>query len=1243
MPINFSNVNVSLSQFQAVSTGKYNAGEVKLTSETTIDKVNNRVHRTGANKTDISHDEVLAIKQAFVKALAQGGVGAEEIARIRRDLGLGTDKAVDTSLKDRSIRPLTRQQVREILDRNAAAINAHEGAGTIRTSAELQAGVSAAAKQSRAVAREAANAGLAATRTVAENHRIALFQALVAGDVDFQSNADRAELLKMANDALDIVVEQSGGRPREGVPARIAWGVGGEKRLSMDTGLDEAAWARKLEDAIVRLHHLAPGRAAQELREEFRAVPHEGRAAWLDAMPQDDDAPWKVRTLVVALLQDAGVSDHESLSLANRLPDVAARTLLRNLAALPEGATADDARGALAHLRDLAGAPAGSRAYVPATTVEDFNREVVTVFSSKNANLFGAFKTLAAGLLAEARAVFGAEVVPADAEIGSFVNVLDIEDAIRAAGEGVRAAPDALRAPLRRAVFEKAADRALRGHVAVRAAELREAVKNPSRVANAINAALPELKGRIAACADAAAIAAALAEIRPRVDAEIRRTAAIERGQSEFDAMVRDALSAKTGIPAAALVEPALSSARIVALASKVSHALLLRENDAGDEAGIREAYRAEAERFAAERAAILEKAEALPLSAPAKVELKEWLLAQDKVGYLDLDAILAEAAKCDLAPLAAALRSGAPKEQVYAAMRPFTAALKPTTFALLQGKGGEIGTPEMTNVQTIFILSALDRHPGIRQDLAAFFARPDVNLEEIDPFDDEDPARAAQPFASFGMPGAAEAKAALAEKIAAGEPSPIYAQALARAVRAEGLDLSPDEALAVFTKGTPLGGTFAQILGGFEGEVTPKTIETIARAAVRSHGSGYIQQMVETLRGDLLRNVETDHYYSLPEKYLDAGLDALRELRGKYGEENVAQNAQVTDLVNTSGIAARLRPVVAAARAAHHIVTPAEFRQAVLEAVEQELLEKLVRREADAIAAELGLAKAPGMIQRLFVRNNAALAAAIREARFPRDVAKAVQDARGALRDLIAMERELAGFVATANDIIVGRLASATGLTREEAAGLAYRTLFDNRLGDLKGAILDGTHPGSREEGFSSAMEFNRLIEDFVDIYSRRFAAIDALQGVSDETKADLREVLKNENRPDKPFIDPAPARRIAAKLDGAALLAALDAPDATDETRIAAVAAYADRLDEAIMEEYRELIAQRGEGLGTDDLIPIVANVRAFVMGATPGLKDALARLAGTPFGDTATIAFMQGEHQAHPLRATVANSLF
>ena len=60
MAINLNNVNISLRQFQDISTGEYNAGEVKLTSETSIDKVNHHVTLRRYNKVDISHEEVLA-------------------------------------------------------------------------------------------------------------------------------------------------------------------------------------------------------------------------------------------------------------------------------------------------------------------------------------------------------------------------------------------------------------------------------------------------------------------------------------------------------------------------------------------------------------------------------------------------------------------------------------------------------------------------------------------------------------------------------------------------------------------------------------------------------------------------------------------------------------------------------------------------------------------------------------------------------------------------------------------------------------------------------------------------------------------------------------------------------------------------------------------------------------------------------------------------------------------------------
>ena len=36
MPVDLSRVNVSLQQFQSISSGKYNAGEVKLVSATTL-------------------------------------------------------------------------------------------------------------------------------------------------------------------------------------------------------------------------------------------------------------------------------------------------------------------------------------------------------------------------------------------------------------------------------------------------------------------------------------------------------------------------------------------------------------------------------------------------------------------------------------------------------------------------------------------------------------------------------------------------------------------------------------------------------------------------------------------------------------------------------------------------------------------------------------------------------------------------------------------------------------------------------------------------------------------------------------------------------------------------------------------------------------------------------------------------------------------------------------------------------
>ena len=48
--VDYSNVNITIQQFQQIASGKFNAGEVRLTSETGIEKVNNFVGRTWKNK-----------------------------------------------------------------------------------------------------------------------------------------------------------------------------------------------------------------------------------------------------------------------------------------------------------------------------------------------------------------------------------------------------------------------------------------------------------------------------------------------------------------------------------------------------------------------------------------------------------------------------------------------------------------------------------------------------------------------------------------------------------------------------------------------------------------------------------------------------------------------------------------------------------------------------------------------------------------------------------------------------------------------------------------------------------------------------------------------------------------------------------------------------------------------------------------------------------------------------------------
>ena len=116
-------MSLTVTDFQKISNGTYNAGDITLTKSGKLDKVNNHVGiLKGWNTKTVSASKTLEVKNAFVEALRNAGVNDDELAKVRKDLGLpegGGTKGLDLS----TLKPLTRAQTRVILDSYKDTIN----------------------------------------------------------------------------------------------------------------------------------------------------------------------------------------------------------------------------------------------------------------------------------------------------------------------------------------------------------------------------------------------------------------------------------------------------------------------------------------------------------------------------------------------------------------------------------------------------------------------------------------------------------------------------------------------------------------------------------------------------------------------------------------------------------------------------------------------------------------------------------------------------------------------------------------------------------------------------------------------------------------------------------------------------------------------------------------------------------------------------------------------------------------
>lgn len=379
MAIDFSKVSITIDQFQDIAIGKYNAGDVKLSSETSLTKVNNHVHMTGLNKVPIPHDEVLAIKNAFITALSGSGVSADEIAKVRRELGLAPDGAMDRTLAQRSVKPLSRQQVRLILDRNARTINTATQRTAIRTTGQLQDNLELTEKERRSNVRTATNNATDARREPQEDQNVRLFQSLLGGNTRFRTADDQNALLALAQTQRESLLAETGGNPSVTDPCILTFETESGARINMDTGCTQAQFLAKLDETIRRLSTLpAPSARTLAVIDEFNALPNDkARKEWFRNLPDDADRGFKFRTAIIALFLERDVDDHATLSVVNRLSDRYARNLLETLMTTAANLKGDDLRTfQLVRLVTLqangnpAEVPEGQRAYIPALPPE---------------------------------------------------------------------------------------------------------------------------------------------------------------------------------------------------------------------------------------------------------------------------------------------------------------------------------------------------------------------------------------------------------------------------------------------------------------------------------------------------------------------------------------------------------------------------------------------------------------------------------------------------------------------------------------------------------------------------------------------------------------------------------------------------------------------------------------------------------------------------------------------------------
>ena len=651
MAINLSNVNITIQQFQAVASGVYNAGEVRLTSDHSIDKVNHHVGRFFNNDTHLSHAEVLAVKDAFVRALANSGVNADGIANVRRELGLAPNGAKDTDIARRSMKPLSRQQIRETLDKYANVINHSVGDGTIRTDAQLHARYTQQQRDSFANTRRAKNEALAQSRQVVFDRGISDVQAIIANDVKFRTAADRDRLIDAAVKMKECILARSpNGVPSdEGVATMRFTRPSDGFNVTFSLGDTDANVLKRLDDILLALRCSAQSKAVA-------------------ANPVQPGMP----------------------------------------------------------------------AYVPTLSAVEYRQAMREGAEGNDALLTHEMKTMRTEVLADLRARFGADIVPENAKLGSFV----FESAFNSAfGDVENGGQRRTYAEMKNLLVEGGSREAAR-RLFVKALKpmLQAAGLKAGKefeVASALFRRHPEMRDRIAAATSPENARAIIQSFKSQIDAGLRRQASIDRCRDASADWYREALANELHVPVSSLAGRAINVTRLstttMSLADKIGSGV----NTADTDEQIEQAFRAHVDKAVAERVSMLRQIEQLGISGKAHDIMIETVLMADKVGSFDLSALKAATDAIPVDDLVVALDT-ATNDDIFRLMGTIA---RDASNAAKNVSGAKDGMVEEEAVAgSLALAMALAKRPEVFKLMQDFFLRPDIqNFNPHNLFHDTD------------------------------------------------------------------------------------------------------------------------------------------------------------------------------------------------------------------------------------------------------------------------------------------------------------------------------------------------------------------------------------------------------------------------------------------------------------------------------------------------------------------------